>query len=174
METSQMSPHGQRSQSPLTYMYTEKRGILYGTHSLWHIVHLSVSVCVWLLSNVNPLFEAAMTSFLKGLAEVGTHEGVDYGINARVAVGHAVCPYLHFVCVIVLTEMWAKRLCQDEQLDGPPAQNKQLYNHQHHPGYFSSYSSAALCLNLELLSHRFTHKKDISHSWKTKKLVQMS
>lgn len=99
-----------------------------------------------------------MTSLLEGLAEVGTHEGVDYGINARVAVGHAVCPYLHFVCVIVLTEVWAKCLRQDEQLDGTPAQYKQLYNHQHHTGYFSSYSSTALCLNLELIGHRIKKK----------------
>lgn len=124
-------------------------------------MHLSVSVCVWLLGDGYPLFETAMTSFLEGLAEVGTHEGVDYGINARVAIRHAVCPYLHFVCVIVLTEVWAKCLCQDEQLDGTPAQNKQLYNHQHHTGHFGSHSSAALCLNLELISHRYAEKKKI-------------
>lgn len=122
-------------------------------------MHLSVSICVWLLGDSYPLFETAVTGFPEGLAKVGTHESVDYGINARVAVGHAVCPYLHFICVVVLTELWAKCLCQDEQLDGTPAQNKQLYNHQHHTGYFSSYSSTALCLNLELISHRFAEKK---------------
>lgn len=117
-------------------------------------MHLSVPVYIWLLGDSYTLFETAVTSLLECLAEVGTHKGVDYGINARVAVGHAVCPYLHFVCVVVLTEVWAKCLCQDEQLDGTPAHNKQLYNHQHHTGYFCSYSRAALRLNLELRSQK--------------------
>lgn len=117
-------------------------------------MHLGVSVCIRLFGDIYPLCETAVTSFLEGLAKVGTHEGVDYRINAGVAVGHAVGPYLHLVCVVVLTEVWAKCLGQDEQLNGTPAQNEQLNDHQHHTGYFSSYSSTAFCLNLELINHR--------------------
>lgn len=151
-----ISPNGQRSFSHIYIAHTEIQDRFYDKSTLWHIVHLSVSICIWLLGDSYSLFETAVACLSKGLAEVGTHESVDYRINAGVAVGHAVCPYLHFVSVVVLAKVWAECLCQDKQLDGTPAQNKQLYNHQHHTGYFRSYGSTALSLNLELKSSRET------------------
>lgn len=113
-------------------------------------MHFCVGIHIRLRGDRHPVFEETVESSLESLAKVGTHEGVDYRINAGVAVRHAVRPYLHFVSVVVLAEVRAKGLHQDEKLDRTPAQNKQLHDHQNHSRHFSPHSSTVLGLNLQL------------------------
>lgn len=83
------------------------------------------------------MLEQKWEGFPEGLLEGGSHETVNYGVDRRVGVGHAVGPSLDLVCGVVVLIVWIKRLKKGEDLDGTPADGEKQDNYNHHLGDFA-------------------------------------
>ena len=82
------------------------------------------------------MFEQEWERLLEGLAEAGSHEAVDYRVDRRVGVGHAVGPGLDLVGGVVGPVVRREGLKEDEELNGTPAHCEEKHNHHHHLGDF--------------------------------------
>lgn len=76
---------------------------------------------------------------LESLPEIGSHEGIDQGVDAGVGVRHAVRPDLDLIGVVVALESWAKDLEEDEDLHRAPADSEEDHNDCHHAGDLGSH-----------------------------------
>lgn len=78
------------------------------------------------------VLEKKREGFPEGLLEGGTHEPINYGVDGRVGVGHAVGPRLDLVRNVVGPVVWIERLEEDEDLDGAPADGEEEDDYDHH------------------------------------------
>lgn len=78
------------------------------------------------------MLEQKRESFPEGLLEGGAHEAVNYGINRRVGVRHAVGPRLDLVGCVVGLIICRERLKEDKDLDGTPADGEKEDSYDHH------------------------------------------
>lgn len=86
----------------------------------------------------------------EGLLEGGSHEAVDYRVDGRVGVGHAVGPRLYLVRGVVRLVVRMERLEEDEDLDGTPANGEKEDDHHHHLGDFAPDTDGSLGQKVDL------------------------
>lgn len=112
------------------------------------------------------MLEQKREGFPKGLLEGGSHETVNYGVDRRVGVGHAVGPRLDLVCGVVGPEVRIERLKEDEDLDGTPADGKQKDDYDHHLGDFAPDTDSSLREEVDLMRRRevFSDRKQCEFS----------
>lgn len=96
------------------------------------------------------MLEQKWERFPEGLLKGGPHEAVNYGVDRRVGIGHAVGPRLDLVCGVVGTVVWIERLEEDEDLDGTPADGEQEDDDHHHPRDFASDADSSLGKEVDL------------------------
>lgn len=97
-----------------------------------HKLDLSIG-CPWSHAAVSDLvLEQKWESFPEGLLEGGAHEAINYGINRRVGVRHAVGPRLDLVGCVVELIVCRERLKEDKDLDGTPADGEEEDDYDHH------------------------------------------
>lgn len=78
------------------------------------------------------VLEKEREGFPEGLLEGGAHEPINYGVDGRVGVGHAVGPRLDLVRSVVGPVVGIERLKEDEDLDGAPADGEEEDDYDHH------------------------------------------
>lgn len=78
---------------------------------------------------------------LEGLAEAVSHECIDYGVERRVGIRHAIGPRLDLVGLIVGLEVTIEALKEQVELDGTPANGEQQHNHYNHLGNLGPHGS---------------------------------
>lgn len=88
--------------------------------------------------------------FPEGLLKTGSHEAINYGVNRRVSIGHAVGPCLDLVCCVVWPVVWIERLEKDKNLDRAPADGEEEDYHYHHLGDFAPDADCSLRQEVDL------------------------
>lgn len=78
------------------------------------------------------MLEQKRERFPEGLLEGGTHEAINYGINRRVGIRHAVGPCLDLVGCVVGLIVCRERLKEDKDLDRTPADCEKEDDDNHH------------------------------------------
>lgn len=96
------------------------------------------------------MLEQKRERFPEGLLEGGAHEAVNYGINGRVGVRHAVGPRLDLVGRVVGLVVCRERLKEDKDLDRTPADGKEEDDYNYHLGDFAPDADGSLRQEVDL------------------------
>lgn len=86
----------------------------------------------------------------EGLLEGGAHEAVNYGINRRVGVRHAVGPRLDLVGCVAGLIVCREGLKEDKDLDRTPADGEEEDDHDDHLGDFAPDADGSLRQEVDL------------------------
>lgn len=90
------------------------------------------------------MLEQKWEGFPEGLLESSSHETINYGVDRRVGIGHAVGPRLDLVCGVVGPVVWIERLEEGKDLDGTPADGEEEDDYHHHLGHFAPDADSSL------------------------------
>lgn len=96
------------------------------------------------------MLEQKWEGFPEGLLKCGSHETINYGVDGRVGVGHAVGPRFDLVCGVVGPVIWIERLEEDKNLDGTPADGEEEDDYYHHLGDFAPDADSSLRQEVDL------------------------
>lgn len=110
------------------------------------------------------VLEQKWERFPEGLLKGGAHEAVNYGINRRVGVRHAVRPRLDLVGCVVGLIVCRERLEEDKDLDRTPADGEEEDDYDYHLGHFAPDADGSLRQEVDL-KRRTVSLMSISNDW---------
>lgn len=96
------------------------------------------------------VLEQKWERFPEGLLEGGAHEAINYGIDRRVGVRHAVGPCLDLVGCVVGLIVCREGLKENKDLDRAPADCEKEDDYDHHLRHFAPDANGSLRQEVDL------------------------